>query len=263
MPQRLNEVIRRAGKLMVEYQSPKVFDKGNHADFVTEADIAVQDYLLGELSRLFPTAKFFAEEKDDNVLTDDLTFIVDPIDGTTNYFRRRRCSMISIGAVENRRPVFCAMLDPYHNELFTAQQGKGAFCNGERLHVSDTPLEHAIVSFGTAPYYSELFELTARTVGEMLPRIADIRRSGSACIDLTDTAAGRSDAMVEWRLQPWDYCAGTLLVQEAGGRCGNIMGGDVTFEQRIPFMAANPRIFDAVQAMLQEIRRTHTPDVIL
>lgn len=253
MPDKLIPILRRAGTMMTEFASPKVFDKGHHADFVTEADLAVQDFLLNELAKAYPTARFFAEEQEGNVLTDGLTFIVDPIDGTTNYFRHRRCSMISIGAVENRKPVFGALLDPYHGELYTAQQGHGAYCNGERLHVSDTPLERAIVSFGTAPYYEELFDLTGRTVGALLPRIADIRRSGSACMDLCETAAGRSDAMVEWRLQPWDYCAGTLLVQEAGGRTGNILGGDVTFEQGIPYLAANPRVFDALQALLQSL----------
>lgn len=253
MLEKIHDIIRRAGEMMVEFAAPKVFDKGHHADFVTEADIAVQSFLLEELAKAYPTAKFFAEEKDDNVLTDDLTFIVDPIDGTTNYFRRRRCSMISIGAVENRKPVFGALLDPYHHELYTAQKGKGAYCNGEKLQVSDTPLDRAIVSFGTAPYYEELFDITTRTVGLLLPRIADIRRSGSACIDLCDTAAGRSDAMVEWRLQPWDYCAGTLLIQEAGGVTGNILGGNVTFEKGIPYLAANPRIYDALQKMLQDL----------
>ena len=254
MPERIRDIIRRAGDMMVEFAAPKVFSKSGHADFVTEADIAVQNFLLEELAKAFPTAKFFAEEKDDNVLTNDLTFIVDPIDGTTNYFRRRRCSMISIGAVENHKPVFAALFDPYQNELYTADKGKGAWCNGEKLQVTDTPLDRAIVSFGTAPYYEELFDITTRTVGLLLPRIADIRRSGSACIDLCDTAAGRSDAMVEWRLQPWDFCAGTLLIQEAGGITGSILGGDVPFDKATPYIAANPRIFDELQAMLQTLK---------
>lgn len=253
MPEKLHAIIRRAGRMMVDFAAPQVFDKGRHADFVTEADLAVQDFMLDELAKAYPTAKFFAEEQDAHALTNALTFIVDPIDGTTNYFRHRRCSMISIGAVENRQPIFCAMLDPYHHELYTAVKGQGAYCNGERLHVADTPLDRAIISFGTSPYYEHLFDLTARTLGTLLPRVADIRRTGSACIDLCDTAAGRSDALVEWLLQPWDYCAGTLLVQEAGGKTGNILGGAATFDQGIPYMAANPRIFDTLQALLQPL----------
>lgn len=100
----LNSLLRAAGHMMLDYQSPKVFSKGHHADFVTEADIAVQFYLVDALQRAYPRAKFLAEEEERHVLTDALTFIIDPIDGTTNYFRRRRCSMISIGAVEINFP---------------------------------------------------------------------------------------------------------------------------------------------------------------
>ena len=92
----LDSLLRAAGRMMLDSQSPKVFSKGHHADFVTEADIAVQSYLVDALQRAYPRAKFLAEEEDRHVLTDALTFIIDPIDGTTNYFRRRRCSMISI-----------------------------------------------------------------------------------------------------------------------------------------------------------------------
>ena len=132
----LDSLLRAAGRMMLDYQSPKVFSKGHHADFVTEADIAVQSYLVDALQRAYPHAKFLAEEEERHVLTDALTFIIDPIDGTTNYFRRRRCSMISIGAVENKLPVFGGLYDPYTDEMYLAERGKGATCNGERIRVS-------------------------------------------------------------------------------------------------------------------------------
>ncbi len=137
----LDSLLRAAGRMMLDYQSPKVFSKGHHADFVTEADIAVQSYLVDALQRAYPHAKFLAEEEERHVLTDALTFIIDPIDGTTNYFRRRRCSMISIGAVENKLPVFGGLYDPYTDEMYLAERGKGATCNGERIRVSDTPID--------------------------------------------------------------------------------------------------------------------------
>ena len=168
----LDSLLRAAGRMMLDYQSPKVFSKGHHADFVTEADIAVQSYLVDALQRAYPHAKFLAEEEDRHVLTDALTFIIDPIDGTTNYFRRRRCSMISIGAVENKLPVFGGLYDPYTDEMYLAERGKGATCNGERIRVSDTPMDKALIGFGSAPYYEELFSLTGRTVSTLLPKIA-------------------------------------------------------------------------------------------
>lgn len=250
----LANVLKKAGELMLQYQHPQVYAKGGHADFVTEADVAVQDYLMEQLARLYPSAKFFAEEKKDNVLTDAFTFIIDPIDGTTNYFRRRSCSMISVGAVENKRPVLGAIYDPYQGKLYHAEIGRGAWCDEERLHVSGEPMERALIGLGTSPYYNELMELTGRTVGMLMPRVADLRRTGSAAMELCDIAAGRSDGCFEWLLQPWDYCAGVLLVEEAGGRCGNIMGGDATYEKGIPFMAANSVCFDDLQRILQAIK---------
>ncbi len=248
----IEPILRRAARLMLDFADPAVYSKGRHADFVTEGDLAVQNFLLEELARAFPEARFLAEEGEGQRLTDGFTFIIDPIDGTTNYFRRRRCSMISIGAVEKRQPVFGMLYDPYRDEIYHAEKGRGAFCNGERLHVADMPFEKALIGFGTAPYYEELFEVTGRTFRALLPLVADIRRTGSACMDLCDVAAGRSDGHFEWCLQPWDYCAATLLVEEAGGKCGNILGGPVTCEQGIPHMAASARIFDELQEVLQK-----------
>lgn len=251
----LAQVLHRAGELMLQWQNPQVFAKGAHADFVTEADLAVQAFLLEELARLWPEARFFAEEKKDNVLTDQLTFIIDPIDGTTNYFRGRRMSAISVGAVENRKPVFGAIYDPYRDQLYHAETGRGAFCDDTPLHVSDEPFARALIGLGTSPYYSDLMELTGRTVAALLPRCADLRRTGSAAMELCDIAAGRSEGCFEWMLQPWDYCAGVLLVEEAGGRCGNILDGDVTYEKGIPFMATNARCFDELKNALQLVRQ--------
>ncbi len=258
---KLAALLRQAGALMLSYQQPKVYDKGHHADFVTEADVAVQTMLMEALAKAYPSARFLAEEEEEHVLTDALTFIIDPIDGTTNYFRSRACSMISIGAVENRQPVLAAIYDPYRNLLYHAAQGEGAYCNNERLRVSETPVERALVALGSGPYYPELFELTGYTLGALLPRIADVRRSGSACMDLCDVAAGRCDAHFEWRLQPWDYCAATLLIREAGGRCGNILGGDVVYDRAMPHLAASAGIYDDLQAMLQAIYRAFPGNV--
>ena len=249
----IEPALLEAGRMMAAFHDPKVYDKGRHADFVTEADLAVQSYLIEKLSAAFPEALFFAEEKKDNELTDALTFIIDPIDGTTNFFRHRSCSSISVGVTEGGQPVFGAIYNPYRGELYHAEKGRGAFCNDECLRVSDVPMSRALIGFGTAPYYSDLFEVTGRSLSALLPVCADIRRTGSACIDLCDVAAGRSDAHFEWLLQPWDYCAGTLIVEEAGGVCGNILGGGVAFDHGAPHLAANPRVFGELRALLQQV----------
>lgn len=243
-----SEIIKRAGDI-----AENTMAKEGTANYVTKYDLEVQKFLMKRLSETFEGCHFIGEEAgcDENPVARGLTFIIDPIDGTTNYFRRRRCSMISIGAVENKLPVFGGLYDPYLDEMYLAERGKGATCNGERIRVSDTSLDKALIGFGSAPYYEELFSLTGRTVSTLLPKIADVRRTGSACRELCDVARGISDGHFEWRLQPWDYCAGTLLIEEAGGRCGDIRGGSVVYDRPMAHMAANARIFDNLREVLQ------------
>lgn len=248
----IEDVLRSAGALMLSYENPEIHQKEGRANFVTEADVAVQSHLMDLLSSRWPEARFFAEEKEDNVLTDDLTFIIDPIDGTMNYMRGRACSCISVGAVQDGKALFGAIYDPYRDMLFHAEAGSGAWCNGEKLHVSDVPCEAAVISLGTAHYIEGVLEKTARSVAGVLSTFGDLRRLGAATRDLTDIALGQSEGCFEWMLNPWDYCAGSLIVTEAGGRCGNIMGGDITFAHSIPFMAATPRVYDALQRVLQD-----------
>ena len=248
------EIVRRAGELMRSYSCPAVRQKEGHADFVTEADEAVQAYLMEALHRQIPSAAFLAEEGEHAALTDALTFIIDPIDGTTNYFRGRRSSVISVGLVEGKRAVAGAVYDPYHDLMYHAERGQGAWCEGERLRVSELPIGQALVELGTSPYHTDLNALTAHALEKLLPRVADVRRSGSAALDLCHVASGTAEGMFEWLLQPWDYCAGSLLVEEAGGKAGNIFGGEATFSEGIPFMAGSAVCFEALRQILWEAR---------
>lgn len=254
MENAMAQAIREAGRMMLAARRPRVYDKAGHANFVSETDVAVQELLMTRLAALYPGARFFAEEKQDNVLTDGLTFIIDPIDGTTNFLRHRRTSAISVGAVEYGKPVLGMIYDPYRDELYAAEAGKGAYCGETRLHVSDEPLERALIGLGTSPYYGELAALTGRTVAALMTQAADLRRTGSAAIELCDIAAGRSDGCFEWLLQPWDYCAGVMIVQEAGGRCGNILGGEATYASSIPFLAANAQCYEPLRQALLAVR---------
>ena len=248
-------VLRGAAERMLSFQHPAVYEKEGHANYVTEADESVQQFLLEQLHQLYPSASFKAEEGEGSVLKDDPTFIIDPIDGTTNYFRNRSASVISVGLVEGKWTIAGAVFDPYRNLMYHAERGEGAFCNDSPIHVSDFPLERALIEFGSAPYRSDLNALTAHTLQLILPRTADIRRSGSAALDLCTLASGHSEGMFEWNLQPWDYCAASLLVEEAGGRTGNILGGEISFDEGIPFMAGNAVCFEALRELLQRAKR--------
>lgn len=213
----IEQVIRRAGAIILSAHHAPIHEKEGHFNFVTDTDVAVQEFLRNELNRIAPSALFFSEEQENAALTCAPTFVIDPIDGTINFMRSRCQSAISIAYLVDKQPVLAAVYNPYADELFTAEKGKGAFLNGTPIHVSDTPFERALVSFGTSPYDAELAKRTLACAQDFLLQAGDLRRTGSACIDLCDVACGRTDVFFELRLRPWDVAAGALLVTEAGG----------------------------------------------
>lgn len=243
-------IIRSAGEKMLSYDRFEVYQKEGHANFVTQADMEVQAFLLDKLHEAVPEAAFFAEEKENEAMTEKLTFVIDPIDGTTNFMRGRRCSSISVALLKDRQPVLGAVLNPYAKELFHAEKGKGAFLNRKPIHVSNQGFSNALVSIGTSPYDAELAKKTMRAAEQFLLAAGDLRRTGSAAIDLCDVACARSDIFWEMKLSPWDFAAGALLVAEAGGRIGCPGRGPLHFGQRTPVLAANPLCFAQAEALL-------------
>ncbi|MDD6143857.1 MAG: inositol monophosphatase family protein [bacterium] len=213
----LFDVIRHAGEMIVNARQFDVEIKEGHANFVTTVDAAVEEYLKGELARLCPDASFIGEEQENAPLGDEPTWIIDPIDGTTNFIHDFRFSSISVALVEQGKPVLGAVYQPYTQEMFHAVRGEGAYLNGQRIHVKNMSFEQALVGFGTSPYNPELAEKSLQAALQFLLQSSDIRRGGSAALDLAYVAAGRQDIYFELLLKPWDYAAGALLVEEAGG----------------------------------------------
>ena len=123
--------------------------------------------------------------------------------------------------------------------MFTARRGYGAFCNGKRLHVSSEPIENALVVFGTSPYREDLSEKSFKLAYAYFKRAADVRRSGSAALDLCAVAAGRADLFFELSLSPWDYAAGALVVEEAGGVVSDPDGGKLVYDHPCSVVARN------------------------
>ena len=166
-------------------------------------------------------------------------FIVDPIDGTTNFIRDYHASSISVALVVDGAAEFGVVYNPYLDEMFTARRGYGAFCNGKRLHVSSEPIENALVVFGTSPYREDLSEKSFKLAYAYFKRAADVRRSGSAALDLCAVAAGRADLFFELSLSPWDYAAGALVVEEAGGVVSDPDGGKLVYDHPCSVVARN------------------------
>ena len=241
MREALERIAEEAGRAFLERNLNEIINKEGHANYVTDIDCRVEAYLEKALAELLPGSEFIGEEKENRALTDAPTWIVDPLDGTTNMIHDYRLSAVSIALCERKKPVIGLVWQPYTRELFWAEAGKGAFLNGQPIRVSQTPYEEALVAVGTAPYYVELKEKGLAMAGDFLRECADIRRSGSAAMDLAYLACGRHEIFFELRLKPWDYAAGSLLVREAGGEVRMpLEGGAMDFGKTAAILAGTP-----------------------
>ena len=246
MQDQLKLIAQKAGQNFLRRELTTISAKEGHANYVTNIDCMVQAFLEKALLQLLPGSQFIGEEKENAALTDAPTWIVDPLDGTTNLIHEYRMSAVSIALCENRQPVLGLIWQPYTREMFFAEKGRGAFLNDRPIHVASTPFSEALVSFGTAPYNEELEETGIAMAAEFLHLCADIRRTGSAAMDLANLAAGRTDAYFEMRLKPWDYAAGSLIVQEAGGRIQMPLVGNLDYSQSTAIVAGTPAVMDQV-----------------
>ena len=161
---------------------------------------------------------FLDEEGEGNdTLTDGYCFIIDPIDGTTNFIKGYQHSAISVGLAKDRELIIGVVADPDLNNFFYAEKGKGAFLNGKRIRVTDCDLEHSLTLFGTCPYEHELAHRTFELAEEIFYKAVEVRRGGSAALDICYVAAGKADLYFELILRPWDWAGATLILNEAGG----------------------------------------------
>ena len=250
MKQQLETIIRKAGEIIREAQYFDVEEKEGHANYVTSVDEKVQAYLLEALHALLPEASLIGEEQANAPLGDEYTWVIDPLDGTTNFIHDYRFSAISIALLKDRKPVLAAVYQPYTNELFTAGLGEGATLNGKPMKVSRHDFRHALVGFGTSPYSAELAQKSLEIALHYLREASDIRRCGSAALDLAYLACGRQDVFFELSLKPWDFAAGALLVTEAGGVfC--LPGHEDDFGKAGTVFASNPACAEEGIALLR------------
>ena len=249
---------RRAGEVIVRslnrLESLTITSKGRN-DFVTEVDHAAEREIIGTIRRHYPQHAFLAEESGRSGEHDTL-WIVDPLDGTTNFLHGFPVFCVSIACQIKGRLEHAVIYDPMRQELFTATRGAGAHLDNHRMRVSKArALDGALIATGF-PYRANLRYLDAylamlRAVSE---HVAGVRRPGAAALDLAYVAAGRVDAFWELGLSAWDTAAGTLLIQEAGGRIGTLTGGEYRQEGHI--LAGTPKVY----AALIELLAPHVPE---
>lgn len=258
MEEALISVIRSAGDIMLSAHDigGSVEAKEGEANFVTAYDRAVQKYLFEELGKLYPDAAFVGEEDsadDIERLCTGRAFVIDPIDGTQNFIKRFRHSAISVALCEGGEVILGAVFNPYTDELYYAERGRGASVIRRGavspLHVSSCALGDGLVLFGASPYYAELHDRTFSALRTLFDHALDVRRCGSAALDLCMIADGRAEVFFEMRLCPWDYAAGLLIVREAGGVVTQIGGAPVRLDRKCSILAGNPRAYADAAAL--------------
>ena len=222
------------------------------ANFVTAADRRAEETLYAELRKARPNYGFLGEEGGRRGGSDKThTWIVDPLDGTTNFLHGIAQFAISIGLERDGTIVAGVVYNPVSDELFTAERGKGAFVNDRRLRVAARQrLTDTVIACGLPHHGRGDLALGLRELGAVQDRVAGLRRFGAAALDLAHVAAGRFDGYWERNLSPWDMAAGILLVREAGGFVSDIDGGDAMFAKR-HIVAGNEAVHRQLQTLLQ------------
>ena len=235
----LIEITRRAGAIMLDASVGEgdISSKEGHANFVTVYDVAVQKFLKKELAAFMPQAAFYGEEGEKVEVGKGYTFIVDPIDGTTNFICGYQMSAVSVGLVLDGEAVMGVVYNPFREELYYAAKGEGAFLNGKPLKVAERGLKDGVVCFGTSPYNAEYTDRTFKAMRTLLPLSMDLRRQGSAALDISYIAANRNVCFFECILSPWDYAAAGCILKEAGGVLMTMEGEAADFNKKTSILA--------------------------
>jgi myo-inositol-1(or 4)-monophosphatase len=247
------QTTRMAGKLLLEQvgQEQQVEHKGA-VDLVTAADRRSEHAIVAAIRAAHPDHAILTEEGTSRDEGGALRWIVDPLDGTTNYAHGYPCFSVSIALEQEGRVVLGVVYDPVRDELFAARRGHGARLNGVRLSVSRTErLDDSLLATGFPYDIRTSPENNLAPFARFALRTQGVRRDGSAALDLCSVAAGRFDGFWEMKLAPWDVAAGSLIVAEASGRVSDYDGGPFTIAGR-RMIASNGRIHEQMIAVLKE-----------
>ncbi|QIL43420.1 inositol monophosphatase [Acidovorax sp. HDW3] len=223
-------------------------------DFVTEVDHAAEQVIIDTLLTAYPGHAILAEESgsERGAKHSDYCWIIDPLDGTTNFIHGFPVYCVSIALAYQDKIEHAVIYDPTRNDLFTATRGRGAFMNERRIRVSKrTQLKDCLISTGFPFRPGDHFKNYMAIMADIMPRTAGLRRPGSAALDLAYVAAGFSDGFFETGLSIWDVAAGSLLVTEAGGLIGNYTG-EADFLEQKECLAAAPRIYGQLVPLLSK-----------
>ncbi|WP_072680061.1 inositol monophosphatase family protein [Arcobacter sp. LA11] len=251
MEKKLIEIIKEAGEILKEgYFSNKDVSFKAKKDLVTKYDVGIENFLKEKFLKEFQDFNVIAEESDNSNIEFNNSIIVDPIDGTTNFVNKLPHTCISVGVYKNKEPYIGIVYNPILDELYTAKVGNGAFLNGEKIEVSaEDDFQKALISTGF-PYTSGTCEVdlndVIKKIKVILPKCQDIRRLGSAALDLCYVAKGMYEGYYEMNLKAWDVSAGIIILKEAGGKITNLDGNKYVLFENKYIVASNTKIHNAL-----------------
>lgn len=257
MYEQIEEIIREAGGMILSAHIRKetIHQKTGPANFVTDYDVKIQKFLIEKLSALVPGCGFFGEEdtEGNKRSTEGQVFFIDPIDGTTNFMFNYHNSCVSVGLAEDGVIVAGWVFDPYIDCLWTARRGEGAWLNGKKLKIEDKGLESGIAAFGCARYNEGdgIFDI----LPTLFMRSLSIRNGGSAAIDLCRIASGSNVAYIEMLLQPYDYAAASVIIEEAGGVICQVSGEGITIDRGCSIVAGTSRAVEEIRRIVRDAQK--------
>ena len=256
--ERMAEIVFEAGEIILHAESQRDHyeKKGGNGNYVTEYDSRVQNFLFERLAEIVPDASFMGEEEGKGSFKkrykEGKLFVIDPIDGTSNFINGYFPAVISVALLDGGEPLIGMIYNPYNGQIYFAKRGEGAYVatkDGglalkESIQTSKKPLSESLVSFGTAHSEKTLWDETFRIARAYLTNCADLRRCGAAAWDLCMLASGHIGIFYECILNPWDYAAGLLLITEAGGGICKMNGEPLDFDGPSSVMAYSAGIKD-------------------
>ena len=246
-----HRLAEEAGQLLLDglATAEVLGSKSTLTDMVTSMDRASEQHIVDGIRAARPDDAIVGEEGTDDLGTSGVRWIIDPLDGTTNYLYALPAYAVSIAVEVDGEVVAGVVADPSHRETFAAVVGGGATCNGKPIACGDeTMLAHALVGTGFS-YDADRRTQQGAVVGRLLPLARDVRRFGAAALDLCWVACGRLDAFYEKGLQPWDLAAGALIAREAGADVGDLHGGPASTAFTL---ASTPGVFAELRGVLRD-----------
>jgi myo-inositol-1(or 4)-monophosphatase len=247
------ELAKEAGQVLMDHlkQRLAVESKSTEIDLTTEADVASEKLIVEAIRQRYPKHSILSEEGLGQEQAGEFLWLIDPLDGTTNYAHGYPVFCVSIALQHEGEIVLGVTYDPVRDELFWAEKDRGAYCNGRRLSVSGVAsLGRSLLATGFPYVRARTEDNNTAEFGRVMPQVQGVRRGGAAALDMVYVAAGRLDGYWEFYLSPWDWAAGDLLVREAGGRISDVSGQPRRFRGN-SMVATNDLLHEELLAALK------------